>query len=173
MKTRPSITANILVGGIFSFTGAIFAALGILFFIFGDPSMVEGSFRDPRKNFLAFCGVFTFMGLLFFFVGLALLISDIRKNLGRKELIKNGYRIYAQITEVYEDNNIVINGHHPQYAVSRYEDPNTLTTQIFKSISFDTDLSGAIGMTVSVYLDPADHSKYYMDLDPESIVVKY
>ena len=173
MKTRPSITANILVGGIFTFTGAVFAALGILFFIFGDPTMVEGSFRDPKKNFLALCGVFTFMGLLFFFVGLALLISEIRKHLRSKELVKNGYRIFVQITEVYEDMNVVINGHHPQYAVSRHEDPDTQVTQIYKSKSFDTDLSGAIGMTVSVYLDPNDRSKYFMDLDPASIIVKY
>ena len=173
MKTRPSITANILVGGIFAFIGAIFAALGILFYFFGSPDSVQGSFRDPMKNFLALCGIFTIMGLLFFFVGVALLIGDIRKHTQKKALVRDGYRIYVQITEVYEDETVTINGRHPQYAVSRTEDPDTHTTQIYKSSSFNTDLNGIIGATVSVYLDPGDHSKYYMDLDPESITVKY
>ncbi|MBO4883035.1 MAG: hypothetical protein J5570_05970 [Lachnospiraceae bacterium] len=173
MKTKTAMNASYLTGGLFAFNGALFASIGILLFIFGDVDSVQGSFDDPKKNFYMLTGMFTVFGLIFFAVGMSLLVVEIRKKLRLKALLDNGYRIYATITETYPDNSITINGHHPNYVVCRYEDPNTLTTEIFQSPSYDMDLSGAIGMTVSIFLDPKDHSVYNMDFDPASIVTKY
>ena len=173
MKNRPAINAQILVGGIFTFNGAVFAAIGILYFIFGDRYSVQGSFEDPVKNFYMLTGIFSVFGLLFFCVGMLLLLSEVRKRHMLKALVDNGYRIYGTISEVYPDTSITINRRNPFYAVCRYEDPVTMKTEIFQSRSFNTDISGAVGMTVSIYIDPADHSKYYMDFDPASIAVKY
>ena len=59
MKNRPAINAQILVGGIFTFNGAVFASIGILYFIFGDRYSVQGSFEDPVKNFYMLTGIFS------------------------------------------------------------------------------------------------------------------
>ena len=173
MKLRSGIGAQMLLGGIFAFNGAIFAAIGILFFFFGDSSNVEGSFDDPEKNFIALCAIFAVTGLIFFFVGMGLLIKEIRKRTRLKALVQDGYKIYAVITGVCDDTTVQINNHYAQYVICEYEDPYTMEKQSFKSLSYNTDLSSAIGSTVSVYLDQNDHSRYYVDLDPESIVVKY
>ncbi|MBO4608490.1 MAG: hypothetical protein J5696_01330 [Lachnospiraceae bacterium] len=173
MKTRQAFNVPLFTGGLFSFNGALFASIGILLFIFGDENSVQGTFDDPKKNFYMLTGMFTVIGLLFFIVGMSVLVKEIRRKLRLKALVDTGYRIYATISETYPDKTITINGHHPNYVVCRYEDPNTLTTEIFQSPSYDMDLSGAIGMTVSIFLDPNDHSVYNMDFDPASIAVKY
>ena len=173
MKLKSGIGTQTLLGGIFAFNGAIFAAVGILMYFFGDSSNVEGSFDDPEKNFIALCAMFTIMGLIFFFVGMGFVITEVRKIMRTRALVRDGYKIYAVITGVREDTSVQINNHYQQYAICEYEDPYTLEKQTFNSMSFNTYLSSAIGSTVAVYLDQSDHSRYYVDLDPESIVVKY
>jgi hypothetical protein len=173
MKRASGISAEMLIGGIFAFIGATFAAIGILFFIFGDPHSVSGSFDDPKKNFIFLCGMFTFMGLIFFVVGMAFLIRMIKAGMKAKKLVQNGSRIYAKITGVCADTSIVINGRNPFYAICEYEDPYTLEKKTFKSKSFDTDLNRAIGTTVTVYVDQTNRDLYYVDLDPDSIPAKY
>ena len=173
MKIRPALNVLLLVGGIFSIDGFVFAAIGILYFFFGDRYSVEGSFDDPVKNFYMLTGVFAVMGLLFLAVGMGFVIHEFRKKLRRKALLENGYRIYGTISETYPDKKITINGIHPNYVVCRYEDPVTLRTEFYRSLGYCVDLSGAIGMTVSIYLDSNNHSIYYMDFDPNLMPVKY
>ena len=173
MKIRPAFNVLLLVGGIFSINGTVFTAIGILYFFFGDRYSVEGSFDDPVKNFYMMTGIFTFMGLLFLAVGMGFVIHEIRKKLRRKALLETGYRIYGTISETYPDKSITINGRHPNYVVCRYEDPVTLRTEFYKSLSYCVDLVGDIGMTVSIYLDPNNHSIYYMDFDPNLMPEQY
>lgn len=173
MKIRPALNVQLLVGWIFSINGFVFAAMGILFFFFGDRNSVEGSFDDPVKNFYMLTGIFTAMGLLFLAVGMFFVIKEISKKRRRKALLNTGYRIYGTISETYPDIKISINGIHPNYVVCRYEDPVTLRTEFYRSLNYCVDLSGAIGMTVSIYLDPNNHSSYYMDFDPNLMPVKY
>ena len=87
--------------------------------------------------------------------------------------MNTGYRICGTISETYPDKKITINGIHPNYVVCRYEDPVTLRTEFYRSLGYCVDLSGAIGMTVSIYLDSNNHSIYYMDFDPNLMPVKY
>ena len=55
----------------------------------------------------------------------------------------------TEITGICADTSIVINGRNPFYAVCEYEDPYTMEKKVFKSRSFNTDLSGAVGTTVT------------------------
>ena len=173
MKTKPAINAQILIGGIFSFVGGLFAVIGILLFFFGDPANTTGSFDDPVKNHMMLCGIFTFMGLIFFFMGLAFIIVEIRTRINNKKLLETGKKIYAVITGVAEDTHIEINGRHPYYAICEYEDPYSGEKKYYKSLSYDMDISKSIGSTVSVYIDQAGSGRYYVDFDPDSVIVKY
>ena len=173
MKNKTTINAKLSVGGLYSFMGALFAAIGILLYIFGDPSKTTGSFDDPKKNFMMLCGVFTFMGLIFFFVGGSLFVKELRLTMKKKSLVDTGRKIYAVITGVAEDTSMSINGRHPYYAIAQYEDPYSGEKQFYDTTSYDMDLTHTIGATVSVYIDQTNPKLYFVDFDPESIVVKY
>lgn len=164
---------SILFGSIFAFTGALFATIGILLYLFADPSHTTGSFDDPVKNHMFLCGIFTFMGLLFFIFGLSFIIAAIRRNSQNKALLETGRKVYAVITHVLEDEKITINDRHPLYAVCEYDDPYTGEKQFYDTQSFNKDISSAIGATVSVYIDQTNPENYYVDFDPDSIAVKY
>ena len=173
MKNKTTINAKLFVGGLFSFMGALFAAIGILLYIFGDPSKTTGSFDDPKKNFMMLCGVFTFMGLIFFFVGGSLFVKELRLTMKKKSLVDTGRKIYAVITGVAEDTSMSINGRHPYYAIAQYEDPYSGEKQFYDTTSYDMDLTHTIGSTVSVYIDQTNPELYFVDFDPESVAVKY
>ena len=173
MKNKPFINAKILVGGIFAFVGALFAVIGILLYLFADPTNTTGSFDDPVKNHMMLCGIFTFMGLIFFFFGIVMLINEIRMMNKKKSLVETGRKIYAVITGVAEDTSITINGRHPYYAIAQYEDPYSGEKEFYNTRSYDTDLTHTIGATVSVYIDQSNPGLYYVDFDPESVAVKY
>jgi len=173
MKHRPVINAEELIGGIFTFLGGVFAVMGVAFFLFMDPNTVEGTFDDPAKNHLALCGTFTVLGLVFFLVGIVLLITSIRKRRRRKALLQNGRKIYATVTGIKEDTSIEINNRHPYRVVCEYEDPYSGEKKIFMSESFLMDLSGCIGATVPVYLDSNGGDLYCVDFDPDSVPHRY
>ncbi|MCR5801905.1 MAG: DUF3592 domain-containing protein [Lachnospiraceae bacterium] len=173
MNGRSNISAKLLIGGIFTFNGAIFAAVGILFYLYGDPSSVHGSFDSPEKNFLMLCGIFTLIGVIFFFTGLAFLIGEIKNRKAKKMLLQTGERIFARVVDVRENYFVTINHRHPLYFICEYEDPYTMNVEQFKSECFSMDLTGLIGSTVAVYVDRADHSKYVVDLSAPSIGVRY
>ena len=173
MKNKPFINAKILGGAIFAFNGALFATIGILLYLFADPTNTTGSFDDPVKNHMMLCGIFTVMGLIFFIFGMILLVSEIRMMNKKKALVETGRKIYAVITGVAEDTSVTINGRHPYYAIAQYEDPYSGEKQFYDTRSYDRDLTHTIGTSVSVYIDQSNPELYYVDFDPESVAVKY
>ena len=166
MKKRSSIKVKLFVGGLFAFIGAVFAATGILLYIFGDANHVSGSFSDPRKNFMMLCGMFTCMGLIFFIVGGILCVKEISLTQRKKALLETGRKIYAVVTGVFEDESIRINNRHPYYAVCQYEDPYSGEKQFYDTTSYDADLTHTIGRTVAVYIDQSNPEIYFVDYDP-------
>ena len=173
MKHRPVINPEELIGGIFTFLGGVFAVMGVAFFLFMDPNTVEGTFDDPAKNHLALCATFTLIGSVFFFVGISLLVICIRQRKRIKALLQNGRKIYATITGIKEDTSIEINHRHPYRVICEYEDPYSGEKKFFMSKSFLMDLSGCIGATVPVYLDPDGGPLYCVDFDPDSVPHRY
>ncbi len=167
MKPKINISAQMIVGAIFSFTGAIFAAIGILFFAFGDPNDVEGVFDSAEKNFMALCGIFAGMGLLFFVLGIVFVIREVRKHQTERALLEGGYYIFAEVTDICDDEAVTVNRRHPQYAECTYKDPDTQEDYFFRSKDYLRDLRGFLGRNVRVYLERGSFEPYYVDLDSE------
>ena len=110
--------------------------------------------------------VSTLIGGPFLALGLFFLkkIRDSEKT--ENEVVENGMRVEAVITDIYEDTSITINDRHPWIAEASYDDPKTMTYYTFQVNTGMYPLSEkALGAKVTVFVDPLDFERYAVDLD--------
>lgn len=88
-----------------------------------------------------------------------------RGNKKRKRLMAEGRKLYAEVTGGRLNWAYEINGRHPFKLECRYTDPGTGETYLYSSNNTWTDPNLYIGGNVAVYVDTADFSKYYVDLE--------
>ncbi|MBP1561325.1 MAG: DUF3592 domain-containing protein [Oscillospiraceae bacterium] len=108
--------------------------------------------------------IFTGMGGVFAVLGFAFLAVQIKKSALRKRLISDGEQLCGVITSIVMDTNIRINGRHPYRAECEVTDPFSGAKYLFRSDIIMKDISGMEGMSVTVYADRNDRSKYYVDI---------
>ena len=123
--------------------------------------------RDVRKTKTAtgahiiafiFSGVFVCLGVGFGIVP-AVKMSK------RRKLRETGAQASALITDIIIDKSIKINKRHPYKAQCEVVDPVTGEKYLYSSEGIMDDIRHLQGQLVTVYYDPYDRSKYYVDLD--------
>lgn len=105
------------------------------------------------------------MGLVFAVPGAVLIGISAKKKKRIKNLIANGIRADAVITDIQTDRTTTVNGRHPIYLTCQITNEVTGITTTYKSESTFDSLEQYIGHTVTVYANPADTSDAYVDLD--------
>ena len=124
---------------VFLLIGAIFMFVGLL---------VTTVFFANRDVF----GLFSLFPLLFFFIGVGLLIFPIRNLSRNRKIIKNGTRRPAKIYDYVEDTSATVNGAYPVNTVVRYFDGTGKERETILQTGF---LRGSneypIGMTIDIY----------------------
>lgn len=149
---------SMFVGIIFTIMGSLFFILGI---IFGFATYFSGIFF---RELLLFPLVFGGIGFLFLIIGIILLIHSGKRKKRRLQLMKDGERIWAEVTECYIDRTLRVNGRHPYYLELRYHDPFSGRNMVFTSGAIHNPNS-YLGRQLPVYIDRNDPEHYYVDTD--------
>lgn len=144
-------TSVVLIGVFFIGFGIFFAVFGITLFF--DPSADDAS----RYTTIGF-------GVIFAIVGAALLYSVILKAVRRKRLMASGDQLTGIITAVNMNMSVRVNGYHPYRADCEVFDPISGERYLYRSEDTMEDISGLVGMSVTVYADRDNRKKYYVDI---------
>ena len=124
---------------VFLLVGTIFIFVGLL---------VTVVFFANRDVF----GLFSLFPLIFFFIGVALVIFPILRLRENRKIVANGKRIPAKIYDYVEDTSATVNGAYPVNVVARYFDSFGKERETILETGF---LRGSneypIGMTIDIY----------------------
>ena len=106
-------------------------------------------------------------GIILLLIAAPLYALDIWLVCRRNKLKKHGYRVSAEITDVYQTNNIELLGKRPWVISCKVEAPMENRTYTFESGVVWNDLSKYFseGEIIEVAVDPYNWKKYYVDLD--------
>lgn len=106
-------------------------------------------------------------GIILFLIAAPLYALDIWLVCRRNKLKKHGYRVSAEITDVYQTNNIELLGKRPYVISCKVEAPMENRTYTFESGAAWNDLSKyfSVGEIIEVAVDPYNWKKYYVDID--------
>lgn len=117
------------------------------------------------------------MGACFAFVGVIFLLAF--SGIGRakkRKLMTTGQRLYAVVEQITVNESYTVNGRHPFLIYCTWNDSYRDVTYRFKSVNLWTDPEAVfpVGSTISVWVDPKDYSKYYVDAEEvERRIVDY
>lgn len=156
---------KINVGTVLVVMGSIFFGLGAVVMIVGIAMFFDIS-ADYVSRFL-----FLGCGALFTVLGAAFLLWVVLKTIRRKKLIENGEQLTGVITAVRMNMRVTVNGIHPYRAECEVIDPYSGERYLYSSDDTMEDISSLMGMSVTVYTDPNDRKKYYVDIS--SLMERY
>lgn len=126
---------------------------------------------NPNKvktDSVLFEAIFIGIGGVFAVIGSAFLISNINKAALRKRLIRDGEQLSGTIINVSRNYSVRINGVCPYKAECEVIDPYSGEKYLYSSDNYMTDICYMAGKTVTVYVDPNNRKKYYIDLESVS-----
>ncbi len=122
METKARLGWGVLriLGMVYAILGAGFLALGILLSFMPD--------RDGMLFGLIFGGI----GSIFLLLGLAFLLTELRRKRRAQRLVDAGRYLWAQVVEITVQHNVTINGSHPCAVLACYTAPDAVR-HMFKS----------------------------------------
>lgn len=137
----------------------------VIFFIFGLALAVVGVFVYTKGDRTGVIGFSIQAGVWLLLGGGGLVGIALRRN-RNEDLLTSGVRIQAEITDVYPDASITVNGRHPYRIACQYRDEGTKTIYTFRSepLLFDPGefLNGRRTVDVCVERDRFD--RYVVDV---------
>ncbi len=138
----------------------------------GDSVAIYYSPKEPKKIMIdSFMDkyflpiIFGAFGLIFSAIGGFGLLKAKKKNDEAKLLQANGQRIDSTFVEVRPVMEVTINGRNPWKIVSKWVNLANGQTYFFESSELMFDPTNYMtGQTITVFIDPSDPKKYYMDI---------
>ena len=103
--------------------------------------------------------------LVFVAAGVGVGVVPAIKSAKLKKLKETGASGTATITDIFLDRSMKINKRNPYKAQCELVDPVTGESYLYSSEPYTDDIRHLQGMQVTVYYDPYDRSRYYVDLD--------
>ena len=136
---------------IFFIVGLVLAGVGVLIYTMGD------------RMVLTVLGVQA--GIWLLLGGGGLVYLAVRRS-RHEELLASGVRIQAEITDVYPDASMTVNGRHPYRIACQYRDEGTKTIYTFRSepLLFDPGAYLEGRRTVDVCVDRDRFDRYVVDV---------
>ena len=123
--------------------------------------------REIRAAATSWLFVLIFGPVGFIFAVIAIIMSVLyaRKKKKEKWLRNNGRKIQAEVTGGRVCYNYTVNNRHPFAIECRYEDTGYGQVYLFSSEPTWLNPHNYIGSFVTVYVDPSDMSRYFVDAD--------
>ncbi len=138
--------------------GAVFCTIGLVF-------MCVGTGVALMCKAMLFLLIFGGIGLIFFIVGLPFLIGAVRKKQMKNRLLETGVQTEGIITDVVINRSVTVNNRHPFKAECEVIDHLTGERYLYSSENVMKKIDYLIGRSVTVYYDPDDRSKYFVDIE--------
>jgi hypothetical protein len=105
------------------------------------------------------------LGSLFFVIGAGLIVVQAKTRQTDERLREEGMPITTAFQSVEFNSSLEVNGRHPFKVVTQWQDPATSRVRVFESHNLWFDPAQFIKpKEITVYVDRANPSKYYMDL---------
>ncbi|HCW32214.1 MAG: hypothetical protein UT55_C0048G0007 [Candidatus Peregrinibacteria bacterium GW2011_GWE2_39_6] len=159
-----------------SFVGG---GIGFLVGAFAFFSATQMPYNTAQDNYIFWLstGIFVVIALVFFGAGLKYLFTAGRSSVSSakgQKLKINGMQIMAPISGIKHQTNIRINGRAPYVIFAKALNPLTGLEQVFESayIWEDLGINQVSSPAISIYIDPDNSKRYYMDLASIGIQVK-
>lgn len=149
--------ARKIVGMVFSMIGGGFTMTVICLL----PVMLSSN--DPADRIVAI--VFGIIGGVFLILGLSLLFAELHKKLILQEAVNNHVFVNAEVTRVYENGAVEVDGEHPYIAECEYADPETDHIYHFRSKNLFFDAHPLLGTMIRVYVQIDNMKNYYVDVE--------
>ena len=145
--------------------GFIFAPLGFFFLVMGVLFWYFRIGEDPEDPWI-FLYVFGGIGGAFFFAGLVMLLSDLRRRTQLRRAYEGGYYVLARIAGVSQQKNVNMNGKCPNVVECHYTDPATGIVHIYYSRYLYIDVDDLLRSDqVPVYIDRMNERIGFVDID--------
>ena len=156
MKKAPSVSMII---------GAIFCVVGFVLMCAGAGTTAYGNSIGEGDETMLFLYIFGGIGLLFLIIGLPFLIVAIRRRNTISRLLETGVQAEGIITDVVINLQVTVNGRHPYKVECQVTDPATGEIYLYSSGNVMKKIDYLVGRSVTVYYDPDDRKKYYVDIE--------
>lgn len=105
------------------------------------------------------------IGVVFMSIGVVFLSILLAKRNKKKKLMQTGKRVYAEVTGGVVNYAYTVNGRHPYKLECCYTEEITGIKYLYRSGNIWIDPQLFVGQQVAVWVNPADLSKYYVDVD--------
>ncbi|MBQ8410175.1 MAG: hypothetical protein IJX15_00375 [Ruminiclostridium sp.] len=102
---------------------------------------------------------------VFIIVGLVMTIVIKCMSSKRQKLIETGVQAEGTVTNVVRDLTVRVNNAHPFKAECEVVDPVTGAVYLYSSPRIIQDITFLIGHKVTVYYDPDNRKKYFVDIE--------
>ena len=143
--------------------GLIFAPLGLIFLIVG--LLAHASIAQPDER-LAFLICFVGIGGVFFAMGLALLLIDLRRRARLRAAYEGGHCVMGKVAGFRVNTRVHVNGMHPTVMEVHWTDPDTGTVHVYFSRYLYVNVEDLLtGDEVPVYIDRDDPKVGFVDID--------
>lgn len=122
----------------------------------------SADYKSKGESFIPVSVIFIVLGSLLLAASLMTGGAGIRTN-GR--LVSDGIPVTAVIISVTLDTTVKIKGKYPYKALCEADNPVTGERFLYNSHGVEENIRHLVGKGVTVYCDPEDREKYYVDLD--------
>lgn len=136
---------------------SIFLGIGIVLLVVGIAVyLISGS--------LFVAAIFAFQAVIWIAIGGIGTCVRHRKRIRNEELLRNGHRIQAKITDTYLDRSCAVNSRHPYRICCQYTDEGSKTVYVFRSEPIWINPNELMqGNEIDVCVDCNDFKHYVVD----------
>ena len=146
-----------IVSYIFVFVGAALLIVGYFMFQAKATFISESEVVDGVV-------IVTLFGIVFFLVGMGIIVGRINRQKKRRRLLATGRKIQTKFSEVEKSINISVNRKNPYRIITQYNEGNELFVFQSENIWFDPSSFIQEDQTIVVYVSRDKMNDYYMDV---------
>ena len=138
----------------------IFAVIGVIFL--GVAAVSWFAVPEDRETAMVLTMVFGFIGTIFTFLGVVLLVTMRNPEKKRRRLMETGERVMARVVDIEKNRSLQVNGRYPWRLICQYEEGGVVYQCRSGNLWSYPNLTGEM---VPVYRERGNYKNYYVDVE--------